>query len=53
VHNFSGTNKECKEQIRAVRVGYVRDKTNPFVNKHRYILRSVAKLLEMEENMAE
>ncbi|KAA1244628.1 NAD(P)/FAD-dependent oxidoreductase [Aquimarina sp. RZ0] len=46
-------NEEIKEQICAVLAGYVWDKTNPFVKKHQRILKSIAKLIEMEENMSE
>ncbi|MFD2561956.1 NAD(P)/FAD-dependent oxidoreductase [Aquimarina rubra] len=46
-------NDEFKEQICAVLAGYVWDKTNPFVRKHSHIVRNVAKLVEMEENMSE
>ncbi|MHA7056991.1 NAD(P)/FAD-dependent oxidoreductase [Aquimarina sp. M1] len=46
-------NEEFKEQICAVLAGYVWDKTNPFVKKHSHIVRNVAKLVEMEENMSE
>ncbi|WP_378175426.1 NAD(P)/FAD-dependent oxidoreductase [Aquimarina sp. SS2-1] len=46
-------NEEFKEQICAVLAGYVWDKTNPFVRKHSHIVRNVAKLVEMEENMSE
>ncbi|SEK26809.1 Dehydrogenase (flavoprotein) [Aquimarina amphilecti] len=46
-------NEDFKEQICAVLAGYVWDKTNPFVKKHSHIVRNVAKLVEMEENMSE
>lgn len=46
-------NKIFKKQICAVLAGYVWDKTNPFVRKHKHILRNVAKLVEMEEKMME
>lgn len=46
-------NPVFKEQICAVLAGYVWDKTNPFVRKHNHIVRNVAKLVEMEENMSE
>jgi len=42
-------NEDFKEKICAVLAGYVWDKTNPFVKKHKHILRSVAKLIEMTE----
>ncbi len=45
-------NEEFREQICAVLAGYVWDKTNPFVRKHSHIVRNVAKLVEMEENMS-
>ncbi len=41
---------EIKEQICAVLAGYVWDETNPFVKKHRHILKNFARLIEMEEN---
>ena len=45
--------EDFKEQICAVLAGYVWDQTNPFVKKHNHIVRNVAKLIEMEENVAE
>ena len=47
------TNEDIKEKICAVLAGYVWDTTNPFVKKHHRILRNVAKLVEMEQNMVE
>ncbi|QED36999.1 NAD(P)/FAD-dependent oxidoreductase [Antarcticibacterium arcticum] len=40
---------EIKAQICAVLAGYVWDESNPFVKKHKRIVRNVAKLIEMEE----
>ncbi|WP_299901644.1 NAD(P)/FAD-dependent oxidoreductase [uncultured Aquimarina sp.] len=45
--------EDFKEQICAVLAGYVWDQTNPFVKKHNHIVRNVAKLIEMEEKVAE
>ncbi|MBW1298220.1 NAD(P)/FAD-dependent oxidoreductase [Aquimarina litoralis] len=45
--------EDFREQICAVLAGYVWDQTNPFVRKHGHIVRNVAKLVEMEENMSE
>lgn len=47
------SNEDIKQKICAVLAGYVWDKTNPFVKKHNRILRNVAKLVEMEEDMTE
>jgi len=44
-------NEDFKQKICAVLAGYVWDKTNPFVKKHKHIIRNVAKLVETEENM--
>lgn len=41
---------EIKEQICAVLAGYVWDETNPFVKKHKYILKNFTRLIEIEEN---
>ncbi len=41
---------EIKAQICAVLAGYVWDESNPFVKKHKRIVKNVAKLIEMEEN---
>lgn len=43
-------NPEIKAQICAVLAGYVWDKTNPFVKKHKRIVATMAHLLEMEES---
>lgn len=40
---------DIKAQICAVLAGYVWDETNPFVKKHKRIVKNVAKLIEMEE----
>lgn len=49
-HNKT-SNETIREQICAVLAGYVWDETNPFVKKHTRLIRNVAKLIEMEENM--
>ncbi|MGM0390580.1 MAG: NAD(P)/FAD-dependent oxidoreductase [Bacteroidota bacterium] len=41
---------EIKAQICAVLAGYVWDESNPFVKKHKRIVKNVSKLIEMEEN---
>lgn len=46
-------NEDFRQKICAVLAGYVWDQTNPFVRKHNHILRNVAKLIEMEKNVAE
>ena len=43
-------NLEIKEQICAVLAGYVWDKSNPFVTKHYRLIKTVAHLIDMEEN---
>ncbi len=43
-------NPEIKAQICAVLAGYVWDKTNPFVTKHKRIVSTMAHLLEMENS---
>ena len=43
-------NPEIKAQICAVLAGYVWDKTNPFVTKHKRIIPTMAHLLEMEKS---
>lgn len=45
------TNEEIKSQICAVLAGYVWDEKNPFVKKHHRIVKNVAHLVEMEQNM--
>ncbi|WP_378187665.1 NAD(P)/FAD-dependent oxidoreductase [Aquimarina sp. W85] len=47
------SNEVIKAQICAVLAGYVWDETNPFVKKHNRLVRNVAKLIEMEEKMAD
>lgn len=44
-------NEIIKEQICAVLAGYVWDQTNPFVKKHKRLLRNVAKLVDMEKDL--
>ncbi len=46
-------NEDIKEKICAVLAGYVWDETNPFVKKHNRLVRNVAKLIEMEENIVD
>ncbi|WP_299430465.1 NAD(P)/FAD-dependent oxidoreductase [uncultured Maribacter sp.] len=41
-------NPEIKKQICAVLAGYVWDKTNPFVKNHNRLVRTVAKVIDME-----
>lgn len=43
-------NPEIKAQICAVLAGYVWDKSNPFVTKHKRIIATMAHLLEMEKS---
>ena len=42
-------NPEIKKQICAVLAGYVWDKTNPFAKNHNRLLKTVARVIEMEE----
>ncbi|MFK5878028.1 MAG: NAD(P)/FAD-dependent oxidoreductase [Flavobacteriaceae bacterium] len=42
-------NPEIKKQICAVLAGYVWDKTNPFVTKHDRIIKTVAHVIDMEQ----
>lgn len=42
-------NPEIKKQICAVLAGYVWDKTNPFVTKHNRIIKTVAHVIDMEQ----
>lgn len=44
-------NPEIKKQICAVLAGYVWDKTNPFVTKHNRIIRTVAHVIDMEQEV--
>lgn len=41
-------NPEIKKQICAVLAGYVWDKTNPFVKNHKRLVKTVAKVIDME-----
>jgi len=43
-------NPEIKKQICAVLAGYVWDKSNPFVTKHKRIIATMAHLIDMETN---
>lgn len=45
-------NPIIKEQICAVLAGYVWDETNPFVKNHDRLIKTVAKVIEMEEEQA-
>jgi len=45
-------NPIIKEQICAVLAGYVWDETNPFVKNHNRLVRTVAKVIDMENEMA-
>ncbi len=45
-------NPVIKEQICAVLAGYVWDETNPFVKNHNRLVRTVAKVIDMENEMA-
>ncbi len=45
-------NPVIKEQICAVLAGYVWDETNPFVKNHNRLVRTVAKIIDMENEMA-
>lgn len=47
---FQPENKEIKRKICAVLAGYVWDKTNPFVTKHKRIISNVAHLIKSEQN---
>lgn len=42
-------NSEVKKQICSILAGYVWDKTNPFVTKHKRIIYNVAHLIRLEE----
>jgi flavin-dependent dehydrogenase len=46
-------NPEVKRQICAVLAGYVWDKTNPFVTKHNRIVKTLAHLIDMENEKSE
>lgn len=46
-------NSEVKKQICAVLAGYVWDKTNPFVTKHKRIVKTMAHLIDMENDATE
>lgn len=43
-------NPEIQEQICAVLAGYVWNEENPFVKKHKRILKNLVKLIELEKN---
>ena len=45
-------NPIIKEQICAVLAGYVWDETNPFVKNHNRLVKTVAKVIDMENEMA-
>ncbi len=45
-------NPVIKEQICAVLAGYVWDETNPFVKNHNRLIKTVAKVIDMENEMA-
>ena len=46
-------NPEIKRQICAVLAGYVWDKSNPFVTKHHRLIKTVAHLIDMENEKSE
>ncbi|MCX7548529.1 NAD(P)/FAD-dependent oxidoreductase [Xanthomarina sp. F1114] len=46
-------NPEVKKQICAVLAGYVWDETNPFVKKHDRLVRTLAHLIDMENEKSE
>lgn len=46
-------NPEIKKQICAVLAGYVWDKTNPFVTKHNRLIKTVAHMIDIENNEKE
>lgn len=46
-------NPQIKEQICSILAGYVWDKTNPFVTKHKRIVKTVAHMIELEEDIPE
>lgn len=46
-------NPEIKKQICAVLAGYVWDKSNPFVTKHHRLIKTVAHLIDMENEKSE
>ena len=45
-------NPVIKEQIYAVLAGYVWDETNPFVKNHNRLVKTVAKVIDMENERA-
>ena len=45
-------NPQIKKQICSILAGYVWDKTNPFVTKHKRIVKSVAHMIDMEEQIS-
>jgi flavin-dependent dehydrogenase len=46
-------NPEVKRQICSVLAGYVWDKTNPFVTKHNRLIRTVAHIIDLENQKSE
>ncbi len=44
-------NPDVKKQICAVLAGYVWDETNPFVKKHNRLVKTVAKIIDMENQV--
>lgn len=46
-------NPEIKKQICAVLAGYVWDKTNPFVKKHNRLVKTMAHIINMEQEKSE
>lgn len=44
-------NPEIKKQICSILAGYVWDKTNPFVTKHHKLVKALAHVIRMEENI--
>lgn len=46
-------NPEIKKQICAVLAGYVWDKTNPFVKNHHRILKTIAHIVDLEQEQAQ
>jgi flavin-dependent dehydrogenase len=45
-------NPEIKKQICAVLAGYVWDKTNPFVKSHHRLVKTVARIADMEDELS-
>jgi len=44
-------NPDVKEKICSILAGYVWDKTNPFITKHNRLVKSVAHLIDMEQDV--